>query len=331
MLKVIRRILVVLVVLALLGVGGAVVAYQNALKPTAAGDAVRLKFDGPTPRRLVFNQLQRQGVIRNAQVMELWARQSNQPANIKRGSYSVKPGMTPEEVMKALESPERRMVRFREGWWIARTADDLGAKNLVSAEDYKREAADVAKFRREFDWIPASAPSLEGFLFPDTYDFPPGTTAEEMVREQLKTFEKRVLPKVRDRSQLGRIVNIAAMVEKEAAVERERTKIAGVIENRLRKGQNLEIDATVLYALGRWYELGPGVVRTVKHPYNTYLNNGLPPGPIGSPSLSSIEAAMNPDTHGYYYYVALPDRTHLFGRTYGEHLANIRRARAAAR
>jgi UPF0755 protein len=89
----------------------------------------------------------------------------------------------------------------------------------------------------------------------------------------------------------------------------------------------LEIDASVLYALQEWKPLGPGVVRTVKSPYNTYLVSGLPPGPIGSPGLKSLKAALEPEKHGYLFYVARPDKTHYFARTYEEHRGNIRRAR----
>ena len=118
-------------------------------------------------------------------------------------------------------------------------------------------------------------------------------------------------------------------IEAEVAQDRERPVVAGLIENRTRIGMLLQIDATVLYALQEWKELGPGVVKTVESPYNTYIHAGLPPGPIGSPGFKSIEAALKPKANPYLYYVALPDRTHMFSADYAGHLANIRKRKAA--
>jgi len=163
---------------------------------------------------------------------------------------------------------------------------------------------------------------LEGFLFPDTYEFAPMTPARDVVKTQLRTFKRKV-----GGGDLRRTVTVASLIELEAALDSERSKIAGVIENRLKKGMTLDLDASVLYAMQEWRQLPPGFVRTVKSPYNTYLHKGLPPGPIGSPSLKSIVAARQPDAHGYLYYVARPDRSHLFAKTYAEHQQNIKKAR----
>ena len=114
-------------------------------------------------------------------------------------------------------------------------------------------------------------------------------------------------------------------------MDAERPRVAGVIENRLAKGQRLEIDATVLYGLQDWRVLKPGEVRTVDSPYNTYLVNGLPPGPICSPGSMSIQAAMKPEKHTFLYYVARPTRTHYFTSSYADHLAAIRKARSEFR
>jgi UPF0755 protein len=146
-----------------------------------------------------------------------------------------------------------------------------------------------------------------------------------MPRRRRFSITPAILPEDAD---LQRVLTVASMVELEAARDDERARIAGVIENRLRRGMRLEIDATVLYAEQNWRELGPGQVRKTDSPYNTYRRGGLPPGPIGSPSLKSIQAALRPERHGYLFYVARPDRSHYFAATYPDHLANIRRARA---
>lgn len=325
-----KLVLTVFLLLVLVAAGGGMILKQG-LSPTDGGPEKYVRFEGPTTRRVALTRLEKLGVIRNSSFAEVWARFSGKSAEVKRGTYRVKPGMELDEIMKSLQDPVKRMVRFREGWWIARNAERLEENEVCKADDYIRLANTPGDFRDEFKWLPAGIRSLEGYLFPDTYNFPPGTEVKDIIREQLKTFEMRVGSMTQDPKRLDRLVKVASMVELEAAVDQERPKVAGVIENRLKKGQNLEIDATVLYALQRWQVLGPGVVRTVKSPFNTYLNSGLPPGPIGSPGLASIQAAASPESHPYFYYVALPDRTHLFSRTYAEHIANIRKARAAAR
>jgi UPF0755 protein len=214
-----------------------------------------------------------------------------------------------------------------EGWWITRTAERLEENGVCAADEYRRLADDPSQFQKSVKFkLPTG--SLEGCLFPDTYDLPPLLGARATIERQLQAFESKVLPILPEDADLQRVLTVASMVELEAARDDERARIAGVIENRLRRGMRLEIDATVLYAEQNWRELGPGQVRKTDSPYNTYRRGGLPPGPIGSPSLKSIQAALRPERHGYLFYVARPDRSHYFAATYPDHLANIRRARA---
>jgi UPF0755 protein len=118
------------------------------------------------------------------------------------------------------------------------------------------------------------------------------------------------------------------MVELEVAKDEERPIVAGVIENRLKRKMPLQIDATLLYGIGKWRRLTFKDYKEIKSPYNTYTHQGLPPGPICSPTVKSIEAALHPATHNYLYYVAMPEGYHLFAETYKEHLANIKKCAA---
>jgi UPF0755 protein len=117
---------------------------------------------------------------------------------------------------------------------------------------------------------------------------------------------------------------VASLVELEAGTDADRPKIAGVIYNRLKKGMPLQIDAGIMYALGKWKRLHFRDYREVKSPYNLYLHKGLPPSPICSPSLKSIQAALHPATHKYLYYVALPSGQSLFAQTPAEHAHNVK-------
>lgn len=320
-----------LAILALLGIGLATAVGSVFVRtaPTPRGtEDVFLRLSGQGVRS-ALNQLEEKGVIRSADAYAMRMRIQPVDLRVREGTYKFRAGMSYDDVLKALRTPVRRMVRLPEGWWIARTAARLEAEGVCKAEDYIRLANTPAEFKGVVTF-PLPERSLEGFLFPDTYDLPPMTPAKDVITMQLKAFERRVIPVAKGQD-LERIVNIAAMVELEAALDEERPRVAGVITNRIKKRMTLDIDATVLYALQEWKVLGPGVVRTVKSPYNTYLNRGLPPGPIGSPGLKSIQAAMNPESHPYLFYVARPDRSHIFTTNYADHRAAIRRARAEFR
>jgi UPF0755 protein len=298
----------------------------SALRPTAPGPATTFRIEKNLGLSQALGLPEVATAVRDRTVWSAYANLKGQPPTVTQGTYRVRPGMTPDELFRALRNPIRQMVRLPEGWWIARTAKRLEEMGVCRAEEYVKVASQPERFR-DSAGFPLPSGSLEGYLFPDTYDLPPLLGAEAVVRRQLDAFAKRAAPLEPDPEKLRRAVIVASLVELEAGVDEERAKIAGVIENRLARKMRLEIDATVLYALQEWKQLGPGVVRTVQSPFNTYLNFGLPPGPIGSPGLKSLEAALKPDQHGYLFYVARPDRTHYFARTYEEHRSNIRRAR----
>lgn len=306
------------VILALI-VGTAVLAGQL-IAPTASGPVKYIRFDRPTIASRAYQRLELENVVKSGWATAVYAKLTGKASDVQPGTYRVKPGMSLDDVLKSLRNPVKRMVRLPEGWWIARTATRLEREGICSAEDYIAATKKVAAEMK--------LESLEGRLFPDTYNLPPLTPPEEIVKLQVKTFDKKVAKAVPESANLDHALVVASMVELEAAKDEERSRIAGVIENRIKRGIPLEIDATVLYALQEWKNLPQGVVRTVKSPYNTYLNKGLPPGPIGSPGLKSIVASLKPEPHGYLYYVARPNRSHYFAATYPEHLANIRKARA---
>jgi UPF0755 protein len=317
-------------VIGLTAVGGAR-AWLNTQTVTGKNTSdVMLRVEKGDSFEKVLKQLQDRQVIASVDGMKLYARYGGTAPKVKEGTYRFRPGLNRDQVFRALEQPIIQRVRIPEGWWVSRVAKLLESKGICSAQEYIELTQQPAQFA---DVVNFALPkrSLEGFLFPDTYDFPPMMGARAVIERQLRTFEQRTEGKLDQSSDLARVVNIAAMVELEAKLDRERPVIAGVIENRLRKPMRLQIDATVLYALGEWKVLPPGVVNTIQHPYNTYVNDGLPPGPIGSPGLASILAAANPQKTNALYYMAMPDGSHLFTSSYSQHLVNIRVARAAAR
>jgi UPF0755 protein len=177
--------------------------------------------------------------------------------------------------------------------------------------------------------FPLPAKSLEGYLYPDTYDLPPLLGAKATITRQLKAFQKKIWDAYHHPSNLHELVIKGSLVQLEAGRDDERPIIAGVIENRLKKGMRLQIDAALLYGIQKWRRLTFDDYKNLDSPYNLYRVSGLPPGPICSPSAKSFAAAKNPATHGNFYYVALPDGSSLFARTYDEHLQNIQNRKHA--
>ena len=312
--------------------------YIEGLKPTPSGDEFLIRYDTGSTFFGAVADLTERGVIRNERVFLLYCRVQMKGTPPSSGTYRFRPGMTIAEILDAMNSPLVQMVRIPEGWWIARVANVLEDQNVCSAEEYIALANDPSHFEDAVEFALPEG-SLEGYLYPDTYDFPPLLGAKNVILMQLRTFETKVLDEFIKLSdweegvelQVGAppdvfyFVTIASMIELEAAVEKDRPMIAGVIENRLKVNMKLDIDATIMYALQEWRTLEAGETRTVDSPYNTYLNSGLPPGPIGSPAWRSIKAAMEPAEHKYYYYYAPPgSMEHIFTKSYAEHRRAIR-------
>ncbi|MDP3487674.1 MAG: endolytic transglycosylase MltG, partial [Bacillota bacterium] len=173
--------------------------------------------------------------------------------------------------------------------------------------------------------------TIEGYLFPDTYEFPVDVQPEQVIRIMAARFNSLIPARYeqssqKDRYSLHQVVTMASIVEKEAVKQDERARIAGVFYSRLRLQMNLESCATVQYILGAPRKLY-FVDLEIVSPYNTYRNPGLPPGPIASAGLASIEAALNPEEHDYLFFVAKSDGSHIFSKTYNQHLSAIQQAR----
>jgi UPF0755 protein len=197
----------------------------------------------------------------------------------------------------------------------------------------------MCQWKAEFEFLddlPEGA-TLEGYLFPDTYSLPRDkVTARDVILTALRNFDKKVTPQMRaDLQAQGRTlydaIRLASIVEREAGVEQERPTIAGVYLNRLNDGMALDADPTIQYALGNtrdpetwWPQITQDDYQGVQSPYNTYLNVGLPPGPIANPALASIQAAIYPEKHPYYFFRTScnNDGTHVFAKTLEEQIAH---------
>lgn len=318
----------VLLLLILGGAGGFYLWETDQIKPTASGPAFFIRFSTPKTLNAVLLELKRKGVVRSTRAMRIYAIYTKAPSTIDTGTYQFRPGMTADEVLVAMRKPVRQMVRIPETNMSFRTANLLEKSNVLVKAEYKDLIKKPQMFKDEVSF-PLPNDSLEGYLFPDTYDLPPMLGAKETIARQLKAFEKKVGPELKNRKDVKRILTIASMVELEAQHDADRARIAGVIENRIKRNMRLQIDATVLYGLQEWRGLTYADYRNTISPYNTYLHDGLPPGPICSPSLKSVKAALNPGKHDFIYYVAMPGGHHLFATSLEEHNRNVALRRKA--
>ncbi|WP_217912784.1 endolytic transglycosylase MltG [Miltoncostaea marina] len=235
----------------------------------------------------------------------------------------------PPEAVTAPEPAQRLLVR--EGLRREDVARLLDAETSIPGERYLALTRPGPRGRA---LARSSRPvSLEGFLFPATYEITGRTTAAELVDQQVAAYraaEAQVDYSYARARNLTRydVLILASLIEREVAVPGERRRVAGVLYNRLRQDMRLDIDATVQYALGEWKPELTASDLAVDSPYNTRRYPGLPPGPIASPGLDSIRAAARPERHDYLYYVAKNDGSggHYFASTAAEHEANIARA-----
>jgi UPF0755 protein len=318
---------------------------------SATGRSVQFVVEPGTPARVIARNLAAAGLIKDARLFEAYVRVNGLADRLEAGAFILSPDMTPVEIAQVLQRAlaPSITVTIREGWRLEQTADYLTATAALDGAAYRRLAGNdlsgLEAGRYGFlDSRPAGA-SLEGYLFPDTYKLrADGASAHDLLQRQLDTFAARVLPLYQQAVAQGatvlglhEVLTLASIVEREAVFDDERPAIAGVYLNRLEIGMKLEADPTVQYAMGyqsqtgQWWKTPVFLEEysRVDSPYNTYLYAGLPPGPIASPGLRSIEAVLYPEQHDFLYFVATPDRSgrHVFARTFEEHAENVRRYR----
>ena len=333
---------------------------ESALSQPASSEQSVIRFEvAPgTPARSIGQLLQSAGLINDATLFEAYVRVNGLSNQLAAGVFLLSPSMTIPEIAAALQSGVAASLRVTipEGWRIGQILDHLRAQPAIEPEAVDVYEAQVSTglltevSGADYPFLstrPANT-SLEGYLFPDTYQLAieatgSGTGATNiqasMLKKQLDAFRDKVMPlyveaaKSPDVMDLYTVLIIASIVEREAVIAEEKPAIAGVYLNRLSQGIKLEADPTVQYAMGyqpdraQWWK-SPVFLEeysSVLSPYNTYLYPGLPPGPIANPGLGSIEAVLYPEEHNFIYFVALPGENgrHVFATTFAEHQENV--------
>lgn len=276
----------------------------------------------------IAQKLRHAGVIRSELVFRALARLSKADRDLKPGIYTFGGRVSLLDTFKRLQGGQSETVGITipEGWSLYRTLHRIEKSGLISYDSLYAVATDPA-FVMEITGL--KLPSLEGYLYPETYRFEPGMTAREILKLQTDELFKRLDKagiKAKADSTFYRKLVLASIVEIESGTADERPVVAGVYQNRLAKGMRLEACPTVDYILEQ-----KGIHREVltlddvniASPYNTYRNAGLPPGPICNPSIGSILAAYSPAKHDYFFFQADRKGRNVFSRTYDEHLRKM--------
>jgi len=292
-------------------------------------DAIEVEVRSGTDAGSILQELQRRGVLRDALLTRAYLVYRLGDPTLQAGPYRFEQPLSAPQVLDRLIHGEvvTYPVTLVEGLDLEQTASALAEAGFGSREALLREMSSAARIAD----LDATATDLEGYLFPDTYRFARGTDEAQIVDALVATFRRRFAevphpaPAV-PIDGLRSLLTLASIVEKEAARDDERTLIAGVYARRLRIGMPLQADPTVIFALkleDRW----TGNLRRpdlqFDSPYNTYRYPGLPPGPICSPGLASLEAAAAPADVAYLYFVSRNDGSHVFASTLAEHNRNV--------
>lgn len=299
-------------------------------EPVLTGEIITVTIPEGASTADIANILKENKLIKNAFMFRLSSKIDGFDGKYQQGTYEIDKGLTQTQIMELLQTGvvfNELKITVPEGFTtkqIAARAEEMG---ICTAEEFIQEC-NTGTFDFEFlKNLPDREFKLEGYLFPDTYYIEEETTAHDLIQAMLKRFEQMYTKEYQDAVAasgytLDELVTIGSVIEKEIKVDEERPRAAGVIYNRLNDGMPLQVDATVLYAMGIVKEDITTVDLQYDSPYNTYKVTGLPIGPISNPGELSLKAALYPEENNYIYYVveAKGQNNHIFCETYDEFL-----------
>jgi UPF0755 protein len=288
--------------------------------PDPKGQAQEVIIARGSDAKSIAAQLEKLGLIRDAGAFGWYLRLYGKGNDLKAGTYRLSPSQSVPDIVDMLAAGKEDMLKLTipEGLTVPQIADRIAKEGVGDRAKFLyacQQGDPKGRLGKE---------GVEGYLYPDTYIFPHGTSEEQLRDMMLDRFCAFWTPEREQAAQAsGRtrreVVILASIVEREAAVDSERPIIAGVFINRLKKGMMLQSCATVEYAIGEHHTVLTIQDMKVDSPYNTYKYAGLPPGPICCPGEKSLLAALNPAKTDYLYFVSRNDGTHQFSKTFGEH------------
>jgi UPF0755 protein len=319
--------LVVIIIFALALAGSIFIVSNQFLFQGAEAQPREVIFElrAGRPFNQVAHELKALGVLKNSEAFILYARLTRSIPNVKAGEYKFITTMTPIEVMRILKSGVsiRHSFTVPEGYSVFEIAELMEQKGFGKREEILKLVFDT-QFVNQV--LGRSAPSLEGYLYPNSYQFTRYTKPEKILDFMVQEFKKnfsQLKPPFPYNWNEHQVVTLASIIEKETGAPAERPLISSVFHNRLQKKMRLQTDPTIIYAKAL---INGKIVIDIKkadlswdHPYNTYMRAGLPPGPIANPGLDALKAAVSPAESDYLFFVSQNDGTHVFSKSYQDH------------
>ena len=315
----VRKRLIISAAVLLLGVSLAVVWFREATKAVNPQSTESRMFviERGEPIRAVAARLENEGLIRDSLAFFLVVKKENAETKVQAGDFRLKPSMDVYQILNELQHGSVDVwITTLEGWRVEELALKLAQELSIPEQEFLKVAE-------------------EGYMFPDTYLFPREATASSAATIMRNNFDKKVTEDIRGGIATQGLtveqgITLAAIVEREGRTAEDRPVIAGILLNRLQAGQALETDATIQYILGYqsnektwWKKSILNIDKELDSPYNTYKYPGLPPGPIASPGIQSIQAVASPTNTDYFYYIHAPDGSVHYAKTFEEHLVNV--------
>lgn len=322
------------IIIVLILVGGVLAGaawYRFSSQPVGGKREVQFSINRGESLASISGRLRADGLIKSEFIFEQYAKLHDIASRIQAGDYKLNTSQTIGEIANSLLAAKResKRVLIREGETDEEIAKIFSAAGLFGTEDFLNAAVQEQQLKVRYDFL-ADLPagnSLEGYLFPDTYDFFVGATADDAIKKMLDNFERKVTPESRDRiksqgKSLYEVITLASIVEREVRKPEDMKIVAGIFWSRLARGQALQSDATLSYALKDETAAHSTAELETDTPYNTYKYPGLPPTPINNPGLNAINAVIEPTATDYNFFLTAKDGTVHYAKTFAEHISN---------
>ena len=308
-------------------VGLSFIAYNQILTPPSE-DPTEVVFEVPPGKifKVIAHELQEQGIVKNGTLFSLYARVLHEAGKMKVGEYSLRRNMTPNEVLAVITSGKSiaRNFTISEGLNIFEISENYEKAGFGKRADFLALCLDKTFIKQQ---LGEEHESLEGYLFPETYQLTKYTSTQELLQTMTRRFSA-VYAELSPQSEIKgldrhQIMTLASIIEKETGAPEERPLISSIFHNRLKKGMLLQTDPTIIYGMAEQTQKTEikiskeDILRPTR--YNTYVIKGLPPGPIANPGREAILAAMKPANSEYLFFVSQNNGTHVFSKDYASH------------
>lgn len=295
---------------------------------------------GEGSREIAFN-LKKEGLIKSKVLFRIHAFNKRVAAQLQAGTYLLSPRMNVPQIIDKLAKGDvlKEKITIIEGWNLRDIGRYFENRGMFQAEEFFElvgfPLVDYSKanglsqsndFSQEFNFLGDKSKhlGLEGYLFPDTYEFNKGVVLEEIVKKMLNNFDKKMTQELKEEIEaqeksIFEIITMASLIEKEVQTQEDKKLVSGILWKRLKKGMPLQVDATIIYIVDKKTTKVSIEETKIDSPYNTYKYKGLPLGSICNPGLESIRAAIYPEISEYFYYLSTPEGETIFSKTLKEH------------